>query len=808
MKPHADSIRNAATLYQSQGLAVLPIHSIDHGSCSCGSLSCPCPAKHPRTLHGVKDASNDQEIINGWLEKSPTTNIGIATGAPSGVIVLDIDPRNRGDTSLRDLEAQHGALPMTWRARTGGGGEHVYFRMPIPAVANRTGLAPGLDLKSDGGYVVAPPSMHASGRLYEWAAGCTPGECDLAECPAWLLQKLKQQPPAAAGDDPRSDPIARNGDLANLVEAGTAYASRCDPVKEGTRNNAAFSIAGHLFALRSESRTRLPAPVVVQILNKFWNQRNANPLPPEELASAVESAEHNGTPRSLRTVSADHGQSAGRDPARQLVELLISEELFISDDSWSLPYIRIEVGGVVHCHRIDSEEFIDRVQQFAWDRGLRSSVAVVREAAQFLASRARTVGIRKQVGLRVAADGPDILLDRGSADRSAIRVTAQGWVIDPKPTCAFRRTAGMQALPIPTEEGSLEPLRQLCNIENQRDWALLRGFLVGACRPRAEYPLLILTGEKGTGKSTAAAMIRALIDPHTAPLRAAPGSLRDLMIASLHNHVLALDNISELSQAVSDGLCHLSTGGGFATRSLYSNAEEVIISESRPIIASGIPQFATAGDLLDRAILIELPRIPPRSRRPKETLWRDFNLAHPAMLGALLRGVAAALRDCETTELPVLPRMASFARWVFAAAPALGMTGQEFLDAYTQSLTAGDDLVIESSPVSIAIRDFARDQGFWSGEARQLLGILTAYQPLLDQLTTKNKWPTDPGALGSELRRAAPSLLELGVRVEFSKSRDRDKRRIITITDESKLHAARQPDSSSHGSPPEGKIAA
>jgi hypothetical protein len=129
----------------------------------------------------------DEEEVRGWFRRWPEANLGVVTGAISGLVVLDVDPRHGGDQSLRALEREHGALPKTLEAISGGGGRHVYFAHPGGDVRNRVGIAPGIDLRGDAGCIVVPPSIHPSGRRYRWKAGRGPGQLIMASIPRWLL---------------------------------------------------------------------------------------------------------------------------------------------------------------------------------------------------------------------------------------------------------------------------------------------------------------------------------------------------------------------------------------------------------------------------------------------------------------------------------------------------------------------------------------------------------------------------------------------------------------------------------------------
>jgi hypothetical protein len=163
----APTIQSQTALrYAALGWAVVPMHSPVNGACSCHDAACKSPAKHPRTMHGVHDASTDPEVIDRWFRMWPGSNIGIATGKVSGLIILDVDPRNGGGDSLAALLAEHGPLPACPTAISGSGGRHYYFQYVATRLPKE--LAPGLDLLSDGLLVVAPYSEHLSGARYAW----------------------------------------------------------------------------------------------------------------------------------------------------------------------------------------------------------------------------------------------------------------------------------------------------------------------------------------------------------------------------------------------------------------------------------------------------------------------------------------------------------------------------------------------------------------------------------------------------------------------------------------------------------------
>ena len=187
---HAEMLR-AALAYAKRGWLVLPLHTADGDGCSCGR-PCNSSGKHPRVMHGVKNATSDTAAITRWWRMWPEANVGIATGAESGIFVVDVDD----PLGLRHLEATKRKLPETAKASTGRG-VHFYFEHPGASIRNSVGaLGPKIDIRGDAAYAVAPPSRHANGSVYRWVSpiGVAP-----APCPGWLIEALTAPPTANSG---------------------------------------------------------------------------------------------------------------------------------------------------------------------------------------------------------------------------------------------------------------------------------------------------------------------------------------------------------------------------------------------------------------------------------------------------------------------------------------------------------------------------------------------------------------------------------------------------------------------------------
>lgn len=390
------------------------------------------------------------------------------------------------------------------------------------------------------------------------------------------------------------------------------------------------------------------------------------------------------------------------------------------------------------------------------------------------------VGPVQEVHCRVAAHADAVYLDLADPSWRAVKVTADGWYVVPLAPVKFKRPRGMMPLPEPMPGGSVEELRPFVNVADEYSWRLLVAWLVGALSPSGPYPVLILQGEQGSAKSTTARVLRALVDPHTPPLRTVPRDERDLMIAASNSWMVMLDNLSGVQPWLSDALCRLATGGGFATRELYSDADEAIFSATRPVVLNGIETVATRHDLLDRAIVLDLPIIPEERRQPEADFWKAFEAVRPRVLGALLDAVAAGLRNRETTRLERLPRMADFAVWVTAAEKALPWPAGGFIEAYAGNRAEAVEAALEADPVAMAVRSLIEQQGAWEGTATDLLRQLEHRVP--ERIRQGKEWPKSARVLSSRLRRAATFLRQVGIEVTFgSKDRDKNKKRIVWI---------------------------
>lgn len=389
-------------------------------------------------------------------------------------------------------------------------------------------------------------------------------------------------------------------------------------------------------------------------------------------------------------------------------------------------------------------------------RGDLPGESAIREASfACLAREARPETVHLRIGSADA--GRRLVLDLGDEQRHVVEVDAEGWRVRERSPLLFRRPPSMRPLPEPVPGGDLGELADLLGLEG--DGAILTtAWALGAFAPGGAFPMLLFVGPQGSGKTTAARAVKRLIDDTAAPLRALPKDERDLAVAAQGSFLLGLDNLSGISASLSDALCRIATGDGFATRKLYSDDAETVLEAARPVIATTIGELALArADLADRALVVQLE--PRRRFLPDEQLETAFHAARPRLLGALLTAASEALRNLPTTSTAGLPRMATFARWIIAAEPALPWSPGAFVEAYGVNREQVAVSGIEGDALAQAVLEMVALEG---GRLEITAGELLSRLETRESLRRSSDLPRNPRALGDRLRRMVPGLRVAG----------------------------------------------
>ena len=464
-----------------------------------------------------------------------------------------------------------------------------------------------------------------------------------------------------------------------------------------------------------------------------------------------------------------------RDQASQLIDVA---ELWHGVDMTA--YASVTTDSCREDWELQSKGFSDWLISKFYVRYNKPPTNSAKETAMaLLSSKARRDGDEYPVYIRVAEEDGRIYLDLANAARQVVEIDAYGWrVFDISPV-RFKRSESMKPLPEP-RKGNLNTLRDFLNFGPGDDavWALYAACLVQALRGDSHYPPLVIYGEHGSAKTTAAKMYRRLIDPNKSDLRSPPKNETDLFIQAMNGQVLGYDNLSGLSPWLSDALCRISTGGGMSARKLYTDNGEVIFEGTRPVVLNGIEEIATRSDLMDRAVILTLPAIPPEKRRLESELWRAFDTAHPYILGGLLDAVSLGLRNLPNVHLDKSPRMADFARWAVACEPGFGVPDGTFWAAYNDNRKDSNRSAIEASVIGPYVLQLNQQESVWEGSPSELLAELTRLAP--ETVTKQGNWPKRANILSGKLRSITPNLRAEGIHVEEGK-KDRGTKRYLSI---------------------------
>ncbi len=458
----------------------------------------------------------------------------------------------------------------------------------------------------------------------------------------------------------------------------------------------------------------------------------------------------------------------------KLVNLALGEfDLFHDKDLKA--YATIQKDEHSETYPLRSKAFRTRLSGLFWEQYAEGiGGQIVQDALGTLEGQAIHGEPCYPVYVRLAESGGNIYLDLGNEKYDVVEITPDGWtVLGNQNVVKFRRPAGMAALPYPKEGGCIEILNRYVNLANQEDWPLIVGFILGCFHPSGPYPILAVTGEQGSAKSTLLKVIKAITDPSTAPLRSTPKNLRDLAISANNSWALAFDNLSDIPGWLSDGLCRLATGGGLATRTLYTDDDETIFNVKRPVMLNGIDNVIRKHDLADRAIIISLGVIQEERRIPEKKFWEDFGGDSPKILGAILDAVSSVLKTIETIHLASHPRMADFAKWVTAAEKVLGWKEKTFLNIYRLNIREITSLTLDADLVGTAVSVFMEDKTEWKGTATELLDAL---ENAANERTKKAKgWPGAPQVLSGKLKRSATALRTHKISVIFPQRTSKQK---------------------------------
>jgi hypothetical protein len=404
----------------------------------------------------------------------------------------------------------------------------------------------------------------------------------------------------------------------------------------------------------------------------------------------------------------------------------------------------------------------------------------LRDALNILEATAMLDGPEHEAYVRVGPYEDRIFVDLGDDTWRAIEITKEGWKVVNEAPVRFWRPRSTLPMPEPVKGGKWEDLRKLINAKSDRSWILAVAWAAQAFWPTGPYAHHNFSGEQGTGKTLAQIIFKLLLDPSVTPLRRPPKDEKDLMIAARNERIPSFDNLSGMPEHLSDAFCGLSTGTALACRSLYTDDEEAFLAARRPCVMNGIDTLTNRGDLLDRTIINELPRIKPSDRILEKKIMAEFERVRPKLLGLFLDATSTGLSRVDEIDDSDLPRMADFCAWIIACEPSLPWKTGKFVVEYLAAIENSLATLVESDQVARAVYEMALEYGrtgkTFSGTSTELLELLNQRKHI-DPNHPPKGWPRISNTLSSRLRRAAPALRAVKVKIEWGKQ-DRNTRLI------------------------------
>jgi len=647
------------------------------------------------------------EQLQQWSTNPSLTGFALVTGKLSGVFVLDIDEGSQFDLA---------SLPPTPNSRTGSGGKHFFFLLPTnDELRNSGGFQPHTDTRGEGGYAILPPSKHPNGKNYEWVID--PFSTPLATIPQTLIEQVRK-------------PLFQK----KLVPVNENIFSG---VGESLRNDSATRVIGKLLhQFKQEDWDSEVWP-----LTQAWNSKNAPPMSESELLTTFNSIKRKALEGLSENVSKNGTNTAGK-----LVSLVQESSLEVFLNQFSEPCITSPECDFV-AYLLKSKKAEQLLFKLFWDKYKKApGTKAVTEARNILEGKAlfEKTEIRT-LHNRIGSLGGNIYFDIGD-NENVIHISSIGWSVEKTSPILFQRFNHQKVQTLPIDGRSLKELLSLVNVSSSESQLLLLVSLVISFLPDIPRPILALNGAPGSSKSTLLRFFREFIDPSYVPLVTPPKNIAELAQLASHNYVVYFDNLSNIPVWLSDCLCRLVTGDGYAKRELFTNDDDILYSHKRVVGICGINQVATKPDLLDRCVIIALELIDSTKRREESELWHTFNQLKPEILGSILNCLSYVIQIAPTLEIKSKPRLADSFRYSLAAAQFFGYTEQDLEKAYNFNIQSQHEEAIEASSVAQVVIEFMSDKHSWSGTST---GLHSELQTVAEKL--KVKFPKTPNWVWREI---------------------------------------------------------
>jgi hypothetical protein len=805
------------------------------------------------TWEALQHTLPKQEHVKSWFE-GEDSNIAVATGAVSKLLVFDIDgitAKSYADNIIQNkiLQDTRDGIADTLWVETGGGGFHLLVRydpeefLQDDRVANEIKNAVlwrGKDghseirLKSNGGYVVAPPSVHPSGSQYRFIRGNVIAELskeqilDLIRCFKHIngvrrsnvqldVEKAESEllPASKELDDERVM------DITVILKPYYIKGWRHEFVlylsgwlrKEGIAIESARKIVEGLAEVDEELHDRIATlkdTYIKETLDQVKGYQGLLEIFEAQLGSADLAQQilkevqdvfpenrlmlHDSAASDLADLSAHNDAGCGNklpSASELAIGLVDKRAILYFKDEYGTPHIKVKVGEHTETMPVASSRFELYVSKVFYDEmdGQVHKAESLNEVVRVLTARTIFDGVTAKLHLRTAwgisdndnnsVDYNTLYYDPTTENWSCIKVTSNGWEILPRhpDNVLFTRFKQIPQV-MPVREYSSDIMDKYLNLMHVKGHAarlLVKVLLIASFIPDIGHPIIVPNGEQGGVKSTFCRYHKRIVDPCAVELLTIPKDRNEFVQHMHHNYVVVYDNVRIVPKWFSDEICKAVTGAGNSKRKLYTDDEDIAYNYKRCIQVNGINNVLTEPDALDRSVMLDFTRLSDEERREETEVDAEFEVMKPGLLGYIFDILAKAVSLKPTIKLERKPRMADFAVWGEAIARAMGCKELEFLHAYYSVLERQNVDAVEATLVGPVMVNFVntwpRGTTAWEGSPDELLNALRKVAEAFRIDTRDSMWPKKGNSLTRKLKPLLPDIRQ-GYQIDITITRD------------------------------------